>query len=78
MEQHTKPGAIVLEPFNGSGSQILAAEKIGRRCYACEITPTFVDGTVMCWQKATGKVAMLEGTGQTFAEVACDRGVATS
>jgi hypothetical protein len=74
MEQHTKPGAIVLEPFNGSGSQIIAAEKLGRRCYACEITPSFVDGTVLRWEKATGKEATLEGTTKTFAQIASERG----
>ena len=74
MEQHTTRGAIVLEPFNGSGSQVLAAEKLGRRCRAIEIQPAFVDGTIARWEKATGKTATLEATGQAFAEVASERG----
>jgi DNA modification methylase len=76
MEQHTKPGAVVLEPFSGSGSQIVAAEKLGRRCRAIEISPAFVDGTIARWEKATGKVARLEATGQTLAEAATVRGIA--
>jgi len=74
MEQHTKPGAVVLEPFCGSGSQLIAAEKLGRRCRAMEISPPFVDGAVLRWQTATGKQATLEGDGRTFAEVAAERG----
>ncbi len=75
MEQHTTKGAIVLEPFSGSGTQILAAEKLGRRCRAVEISPAFVDVAVRRWQEATGKEARLE-SGGTFAEVAAERGVA--
>jgi DNA modification methylase len=69
IEQHTARGDLVVEPFNGSGSQILAAEKLARRCYAMELQPVFVDGTIDRWQTATGKTATLEATGQTFEEV---------
>jgi DNA modification methylase len=75
MEQHTVPGAVVLEPFNGSGSQIIAAEKLGRRCCAIEISPPFVDGTILRWEKATGRTATLED-GRTFAAVAAERAAA--
>lgn len=60
MEQHTKPGAIVLEPFSGSGSQIIAAEKLGRRCRAMELSPNFVEVAVRRWEGFTGKSAVLE------------------
>jgi DNA modification methylase len=63
----------VLEPFCGSGSQIIAAEKLSRRCFAMELQPAFVDGTIDRWQKATGKEATLEATGQTFADVSAQR-----
>jgi DNA modification methylase len=66
IEQHTKPLDVVLEPFNGSGSQIIAAEKLARRCFAMEIQPAFVDGTILRWQKATGRDAVIEGTGETW------------
>jgi DNA modification methylase len=75
IEVHTKPGSVVLEPFGGSGSQVIAAEKLGRRARVLEIQPAFVDGMVGRWEKATGKVATLDGTGQTLAQVAAERGV---
>ena len=58
---HTHPGDIVYEPFCGSGSQIIAAEKTGRRCFALEIDPIFVDVAIERWQDYTGKQAKLEG-----------------
>ncbi len=78
MEQHTKPGETVLEPFCGSGTQILAAEKLGRRCCAMEIASAFVDVAVRRWQSATGKEAILDGEKKTFVEVAKARGVPLS
>ncbi len=71
IEQHTRAGAIVLEPFSGSGSQIIAAEKLRRRCFACDLQPAFVDGSILRWQMATGKTATLDG--QTFEAVAAER-----
>jgi len=57
MRKHTKPGDIVFEPFSGSGSQLIAAEKEGRRCRAMELEPVFVDVAVSRWEKFTGKKA---------------------
>lgn len=73
MALHTRPGDVVFEGFSGSGSQIIAAERLCRRCRAIELSPAFVDGTVLRWQKATGKEARLEEDGRTFAEVAAAR-----
>ena len=73
IEQHTRAGAIVLEPFSGSGSQIIAAEKLRRRCFACDLQPAFVDGTIQRWQIATGRQATLDGTEKTFEAVAAER-----
>jgi DNA modification methylase/ParB-like chromosome segregation protein Spo0J len=42
MEMHTEPGDLCYEPFSGSGSQLVAAEQTGRRCYAIEKSPAFV------------------------------------
>lgn len=42
IRQHTEPGELVYEPFSGSGTQIIAAENLGRQCRAVEIAPPFV------------------------------------
>ncbi|MHC4262527.1 MAG: DNA-methyltransferase [Planctomycetota bacterium] len=73
MEQHTRRGEVVLEPFSGSGSQLIAAERLRRRCRAMEISPAFVDVAVRRWEQATGKQAVLDGDGRTFAEIAEER-----
>ena len=65
----------MFEPFSGSGSQLIAAERTGRRCCAIEISPPFVDVAIRRWQAATGKAAVLDGENATFAEVAARRGV---
>lgn len=70
-------GGVVLEPFNGSGTTLIAAETCGRVCYASELTPTYVDTTVRRWQAFTGKTATLDGDGRTFAEVMEERHGAT-
>ena len=43
MRQHTKPGDVCYEPFAGSGTQVIAAERLGRRCFAVEISPVYCD-----------------------------------
>jgi DNA modification methylase len=55
--KHTRPGQICLETFSGSGSQIIAAERLGRRCFAVERLPQFVDVAVTRWEQFTGKQA---------------------
>ena len=74
MRKHTKSGDVVFEPFSGSGSQLIAAEKLGRRCRALEISPAYVDVAIRRWERATGKEATLDGTGRTFAQVRTERG----
>jgi DNA modification methylase len=54
---HTHAGDTVYEPFSGSGSQIIAAERLGRRCFAMELEPAFVDVAVARWGQFTGKKA---------------------
>lgn len=66
IENHTKAGEAMYEPFSGSGSQIIAAEQAGRRCYAMELAPQYVDIAVRRWQQFTGKRATLEATGAEF------------
>lgn len=51
----SKKGALVYEPFCGSGQTILAAEQTGRRCYAMEIEPRYVEITAQRWESVTGR-----------------------
>ena len=57
MRVHTKVGDICYEPFCGSGSQIIAAERLNRRCFSNEIEPYFCDIAVKRWEEFTGKKA---------------------
>src|SRR5467141_3147943 len=62
----TKRGAIVLDPFAGSGSTLIAAEKTGRLACAIEYDPHYCDVTVRRWQAYTGKAALFDGIDLTF------------
>jgi DNA modification methylase len=62
----SRRGALVLDPFCGSGTILLAAERTGRKARAMEIDPAFVDVAVRRWQAYTGKAAVLVGSGETF------------
>jgi DNA modification methylase len=53
--KHLKRGEICYEPFSGSAPQIVAAEMHGRRCFAMELEPRYVDVAVARWEKFTGK-----------------------
>ncbi|MEA2515880.1 MAG: hypothetical protein QOJ59_5369 [Thermomicrobiales bacterium] len=69
---------VVLDPFLGSGSMLIAAEKTGRRCRAVELDPLYVDVAVRRWRTLTGRDAILAATGQTFAEVQVQRTMETA
>jgi DNA modification methylase len=71
----TKRDDIVLDPFLGSGTTILAAERTGRRCYGIELDLQYVDTAIRRWQQFTGRQAK-NSQGLTFPEVASERGVA--
>jgi hypothetical protein len=62
-------GDAVLDCFAGAGTTILAAERTGRRAFAMEIDPLYVDTAVQRWQTATGRDAILIKTGQTYDEL---------
>ncbi|CAA0112371.1 Uncharacterised protein [Starkeya nomas] len=66
-------GEIILDPFAGSGSLMLAADRVGRVAACIELDPKYVDVAVRRMEAETGEPARLEATGQTFAEVAQQR-----
>lgn len=57
MRVHTTPGDICYEPFSGSGTQLIAGERLNRRVFAMEIEPVFCDVAVRRWEEFTGKKA---------------------
>jgi DNA modification methylase len=73
MRDCSRRGDIILDPFMGSGTTILAAERVGRRGYGLEIDPLYVDAAIRRWQDFTKRDAILKATGQTFDEVTAAR-----
>jgi DNA modification methylase len=68
----TKRNDIVLDPFCGSGTTLLAAERASRRCYGIEIDPIYVDTAIERWERMTGNQAR-HASGQTFTETKAER-----
>jgi DNA modification methylase len=64
----------VLDPFAGSGTTVIAAEKTGRHARVIEYDPGYCDVIVCRWQKYTGKTATLNGSNRTFEDIEAERG----
>jgi DNA modification methylase len=69
----SRRGDIILDPFGGSGTTLIAAERVGRRARLIEIDPHYVDLIIRRWQVVTGGAARLAGDDRTFDEVASER-----
>ena len=69
----TQRHGIVLDTFSGSGTTLLAAERVGRHAYSLEIDPRYVDVAIRRWQAFTGRDAVHAETGLTFEEMAGSR-----
>jgi DNA modification methylase len=67
-------GDIVLDPFVGSGTTVIAAERTGRICYGIELDPLYVDTTVRRWQAFTGLSAAHAISGRSFADLEQEAG----
>jgi DNA modification methylase len=65
--------AIILEFFGGTGTTMIACEKLGRAARLMELDPKYCDVIVKRWQEFTGKQATLEGDGRTFNNLAAER-----
>lgn len=63
-------GNLILDPFGGSGTTLIASERTGRKARLLEIDPRYVDVTIRRWQAFTGKQALLAPLDETFEDVA--------
>lgn len=79
IRQHTAPNEICYEPFAGSGTQILAAHRMGRRCFAVEISPQYCDLIVRRFIAKEGPAGVLPEVAEKYAvhPVSPDAGGAT-
>lgn len=57
LRNSSRPGDVVLDPFAGSGSTLIAAEQLDRSCFAIELDPRYAQATIERWQTFTGKEA---------------------
>jgi DNA modification methylase len=74
----TNRGDVVLDPFLGSGSTLIAAEKAGRICRGVELDPLYVDVIIRRYEAATGEAAILFETGETLQDLAARRAAETT
>jgi DNA modification methylase len=72
----SRRGDVVLDGFLGSGSTVIAAERVGRRCYGLELDPSYVDTIIRRWQAFTGDCARLADTNRSFDEIEVEMQVA--
>jgi DNA modification methylase len=73
IKAYTDVDDVVFDPFMGSGSTLMAAEKNGRKAYGLELSPLYVDLIINRWQDFTGQEATLDGTDETFAALTSKR-----
>jgi DNA modification methylase len=74
LKNSSQRGDIVLDPFGGSGSTLIAAQKSGRRARLMELDPRFVDVIVRRWQEWSGLKAYLRSSGESYDALAATRG----
>ena len=66
LRNSSRPGDVVLDPFGGSGTTLIAAEKSGRQARLIELDPKYVDTIVRRWQEYAGGQAVREADGVRF------------
>ena len=77
LRNSSKSRDIVLDPFGGSGSTLIACEKSGRRARLIELDPKYVDVIVRRWQDFSGKKATRHRDGASWDDAALESGAAT-
>lgn len=65
---------LILEPFGGSGTTIIAAQSMDRRCFSMEIDPRYCDVIIKRFQKFSGEKALLQSSGKTFDQISVENG----
>lgn len=70
IENNSSVGQAIYDPFSGSGTTLIAAERTNRHCYAIELNPAYVDVAVKRWQDFTGNKAIHQETGTPFNDLA--------
>jgi DNA modification methylase len=66
IKDSTRRGALILDPFLGSGTAVIAAERTGRVCYGLELDPLYVDALIRRWQRRTKHDALHVESGESF------------
>ena len=69
----TNRGEIVLDPFLGSGSTLIAAENTGRVCHGVELDPLYIDVIIRRYETVTGAAVTVDGSGETFEQLVARR-----
>lgn len=69
IQNNTSPNQYVYDPFGGSGTTLIACEKLGRKCLMMELSPNYCDVIIQRWQEFSGKEAILESDGSTYASI---------
>jgi DNA modification methylase len=69
IKDSTARGALVLDPFLGSGTAVIAAERTGRVCYGLELDPLYVDALIRRWQRRTKREAIHVESGESFGAI---------
>jgi DNA modification methylase len=73
LRNSSKSRDIVFDPFGGSGSTLIACEKVGRQARLIELDPRYCDVIVRRWQEFSGGAATLDGDGRTYDDIAAER-----
>lgn len=75
LKKHSQEGDIVLETFNGSGSTMMACQGLGRKCYAIELDPKFIDVAITRWCKATGNDKIIKNGQEVEWKIPLEKGI---
>ena len=59
INRYTSEGQVILDPFLGSGTTVISAERTGRIAYGCELSPAYCDVVISRWEAETGEQAQL-------------------